>query len=95
MTGEVLVDNRIELEEDHAVFVNRFERCRHLLYLIAGRILGGNERIEEAVQRCFTTASRKPPKFRYEGAFRCWLLRVLIDEALLILIQERERINYV
>jgi DNA-directed RNA polymerase specialized sigma24 family protein len=95
MTGEVLVENRIELEEDHVVFVTRFERCRHLLYLIAGRILGGNERIEDAVRHCFTTASRKPPKFRYEGAFRCWLLRVLIDEALLILIQERERINYV
>jgi len=37
---------------------------------------------------CKTAGSRLPPnspKFEYEGAFRSWLLRILIDEALIIL----------
>jgi len=36
------------------------------------------------------TASRNPPKFDSEGAFRSWLARVLIHEALAILRENRE-----
>jgi hypothetical protein len=36
------------------------------------------------VESCRATASRNPPRFEYEGAFRSWLVRVLIDEALAI-----------
>jgi len=89
MTNDTLIANG--LEESPFVFSARFSRCRGLLCFIARKVLRGNERAESAVHNCFVTASRHPPRFEYEGAFRCWLLRVLIDEALLILHEERER----
>jgi DNA-directed RNA polymerase specialized sigma24 family protein len=70
--------------EHPAVFV-RFSRCRRSLYFIARRVLGSAEGVEEAVQNCLLVASRNPPMFENEGAFRSWLLRILIDETLLIL----------
>jgi len=48
-------------------------------------VLGDEERVPLAVQNCWRTASRNPPRFEFEGAFRSWLVRVLIDEALAIL----------
>jgi DNA-directed RNA polymerase specialized sigma24 family protein len=41
------------------------------------------------VGRCFLKARENPPEFHYQGAFRSWLVRILIDEALLILIEKR------
>jgi hypothetical protein len=70
------------------VFDDRFSRCRRLLYFIARRVLGGSEGAEEAVKNCLLTVTRNLPKFESEGAFRSWLLRILIDEALLILRQK-------
>lgn len=80
-------------EEDPAVFDARFRRSRRLLYFLASRVLGGDERAGEVVENCFiTAASHRPSRFGSEGAFRCWLLRVLIDEALRILRDERDAI---
>lgn len=79
-------------QENPAVFEARFSRCHGLLRLIAERVLGDSERVEEAIENCRLTASRKPPRFEYEGAFRGWLLRILIDEAL-VLQQEQKSIN--
>ncbi len=70
--------------ETPAVFNTRFSRCQGLLYFIACRVLDGYEGAENAVQNCFRAASRNPPKFEHESAFRSWLLRVLIDKALVI-----------
>jgi DNA-directed RNA polymerase specialized sigma24 family protein len=70
------------LEEDPGVFQARFWRSYQLMHFIACRVLGGPEPAEEAVYNCWHTASRHPPRFEYEGAFRSWLARVLIDEAL-------------
>jgi DNA-directed RNA polymerase specialized sigma24 family protein len=72
------------LQEDPTVFDARFSRCRGLLHFIACRVLGGTERAEDSVQNCWLTASRNPPRFEHEGAFRSWLLRIVIDEALVI-----------
>jgi DNA-directed RNA polymerase specialized sigma24 family protein len=66
------------------VFDEWFSRCRQLLHFIACRVLGGSERADLAVHNCWLTASCKLPHFEREGAFRSWLLRVLIDEALAI-----------
>ena len=74
-------------QEHPSVFEVRFSRCRRLLHFTACRVLGGPERAEDAVENCGLTASRNPPQFEYEGAFRSWLVRVLIDEALAILRQ--------
>ena len=71
-------------QENAEVFAARFSRCRNLLHVIACRVLGGPERADEAIANCWLTASRNPAIFGYEGAFRSWLLRVLIDEALII-----------
>jgi DNA-directed RNA polymerase specialized sigma24 family protein len=70
-------------------FCARFSRCRRLLHLVACRVLEGTESADEAVQNCFLAARRKEPEFQDEGAFRSWLLRVLIDEALQIRYREQ------
>jgi DNA-directed RNA polymerase specialized sigma24 family protein len=75
--------------EDPDIFHTRFSRCRRLLHFVAGRVLGGPERTEDVVENCWLKASRNPPRFEYEGAFRSWLVRVLIDEALAILRQNQ------
>lgn len=77
-------------QEHPIVFAARFARCRAMLYFLAGRILGGPERLEDVVQSCWVTASRNPPRFGDEGAFRSWLVRVLMDEALTILRRNQE-----
>ena len=72
-------------EEDPAVFDARFGRCSQMLHMIARRILFDPELAEKAVENCRTTASRNPPRFQYGGAFKSWLFKVLIDEALALL----------
>ena len=90
-TFELRVDENISgrnsLKEHFIVFEDRFSRCRPLLHFLACRILSSPENVKEAVHNCRITASRNPPRFEYEGAFRSWLVRVLIDEALAILRQ--------
>jgi DNA-directed RNA polymerase specialized sigma24 family protein len=76
-------------DEDPAVFHTRFWRCHRLLHFIACRVLGSSERVDDAIENCWLRASRNPQRFEYEGAFRSWLVRVLIDEALAILRQNQ------
>ena len=72
-------------QEQFALFAQRFLRSYRLLHFIVCRVLGDEERAHVAIQNCWRTASRNPPHFEYEGAFRSWLVRVLINEALAIL----------
>jgi hypothetical protein len=83
MTNGFSVANR--LREDPAEFRARFSRCYRLLHFIACRVLGGPEQADDAIENCRRTASRNLRRFEYEGAFRSWLVRVLIDEALALL----------
>lgn len=71
-------------QDERATFGARFRRCQTLLGFIASQILDGSESVDEALRNCWISASRKRPNFEYESAFRSWLLRVLIDEALAI-----------
>ena len=87
MTNDFFIAKR--LDEDPAVFHTRFWRCRKLLHFIACRVLGSSERADGAIENCWVRASRNPPRFEYESAFRGWLVRVLIDEALTILRQNQ------
>ena len=66
-----------------------FSRYRHVLSLVAYRVLGSHAEAEDAVRKCLLTVSDHVPKFEHEGAFRCWLVRVLIDEAVTILARRR------
>jgi DNA-directed RNA polymerase specialized sigma24 family protein len=88
MASAFLMGNR--QQENPAVFHARFSRCSRLLHFIACRVLGGCERAGEAIENSWLRASWNPPRFEYEGAFRSWLVRVLIDEALAIL-REKEQ----
>ena len=66
-----------------------FSRYRRTLSLVAYRVLGNHEEAEDAVQNCLRTAADNVPRFEHEGAFRCWLVRVLIDEAVILLNKQR------
>jgi len=68
---DIAISNRAG--ERPRVFAARFSHCRRLLHFIACRVLGGNEGAEHAVKSCWRSASRNPPKFEHEGAFRSWL----------------------
>ena len=72
------------------MFRARFQRSHQLLHFIACRVLGGPEQADDAIESCWLMASRNPPRFEYEGAFRGWLVRVLIDQAL-VLLRDKER----
>jgi len=73
------------LESDPKIFEDRFARCRRLLHFLAARILGSQDEAEDAVRNCRAAASRNPPSFESEGAFRSWLARIFIDEACALL----------
>jgi DNA-directed RNA polymerase specialized sigma24 family protein len=73
------------LEPDPKIIEDRFARCRRLLHFFAARILGSQDEAEDAVRNCRSAASRNPPSFESEGAFRSWLARILIDEACALL----------
>jgi len=79
-----------ESPEQAQGFAFRFSPYRPLLYSLACRVLGDIPGAENALENCWRTASRNPPEFDYEGAFRSWLARVLINEALAILRKNRE-----
>ena len=66
-------------------FESRFIKNRKLIVFVARRVLDSHKDAEIAVKKCFKTASRNPPLFTQDGAFRSWILRMVIDEALLIL----------
>jgi DNA-directed RNA polymerase specialized sigma24 family protein len=76
-------------DERKSAFELQFARSRRLLYFVAHRILHCIEEAEEAVKNCRLTASCNPPRFTSEGAFKSWLVRILIDEATLLLRQKQ------
>jgi DNA-directed RNA polymerase specialized sigma24 family protein len=81
------------VQEDLVVFTARSSRCHGLLHFIACRVLSDTKGARDAVQNCWLTASRHSPKFEHEGAFRSWLLRIVIDDALAIRRMKKESIS--
>ena len=63
--------------------------CRGVAAYFTCRVLRSCEGADEAVERCFLTACGDPQEFEYEGAFRSWLVRIVIDEALRILVKRK------
>ena len=78
-------------QETAMSFEERFWQWRGSLFLIAYRVLGDARTATEAVENCFLKASRKPPTFASDGAFGSWILRILIDEAVLIHCDQKNR----
>jgi DNA-directed RNA polymerase specialized sigma24 family protein len=83
------LQSKRQLKED--TFEQQFSSCRELLHYIACRILTSVDEAERAVRNCHRTASRNPPAFQSEGAFKGWLVRILIDEATLLLPRKESR----
>jgi len=73
------------LADNHRSSYARASRYRRLLHSVAHRVLGNPDRAAIAVENCLFSASRHAPAFGCEGAFRSWLVRLAIDEALAIL----------
>jgi RNA polymerase sigma-70 factor, ECF subfamily len=78
------------LQGDRNAFEILFSRYRPILYRLAQRILRNHEESEDAVQNCSLVAFRKMESFKYEGAFRSWLARILVNEAITTL-RKRKR----
>ena len=79
------------LQGDPNAFEILFSRYRPILYRLAQRILRNHEEAEDAVQNCSLAAFCKMGSFKYEGAFRSWLARILVNEAITIF-RRRKRI---
>jgi len=74
-------------------FDARFSRCYNLLHFIARRILDSSKNADDVIELCRVKASQSCLEFEQEGAFRSWLVRVLIDEARAVLWRNRQRLN--
>ena len=72
------------LQERLTQFDTRFSRYHGLLRFIACRVLPNSEGAAEAIENCRVRASQNLPEFEQEGAFRSWLVRILLDEAMAI-----------
>jgi RNA polymerase sigma-70 factor, ECF subfamily len=86
--GKLISDG---LQGDRNAFEILFSRYRPILYGLAQRILHNHEESEDAVQNCSLVAFCKMDSFKCEGAFRSWLARILVNEAITIL-RKRKRI---
>jgi RNA polymerase sigma-70 factor, ECF subfamily len=70
------------------------ELCSHyygFLYFLACRVLGEREDSQDAVQNCLLRAVRNLQQFKNDGAFRSWLARILVNEAIDLLRKKRRR----
>ena len=74
----------VETPKNPEILKDWFLRRRELLHYVACRALGGPEGADLVLQNCWLRASRNTPRFDSISEFRSWLLRVLIDEALII-----------
>jgi RNA polymerase sigma-70 factor (ECF subfamily) len=81
------------LQGDRDAFNVLFTRYRQLLYCLAYRVLRNHEESEDAVQNCSLLAYCKLAAFKHEWAFRSWLARILVNEAVSILRQRKSRLR--
>ena len=71
-------------QEQRAEFEGRFSRCRNSLYFLAWGSLGTVEEAEEALENCYRKACRQAKKFTSDGEFGSWMIRMLINEIVLV-----------
>lgn len=73
------------IEPHHTRCERGVERYRRLLHFIADHVLGNPNKAAICVDNCLYRAAQHVAAFNCEGAFRSWLVRLVIDEALMIL----------
>ena len=89
MNSNTQSENRSEAvavsQADLTTLETWISRYRRVLYFVAYRVLGNHTDAEDAVQSCMLSIRRRVPSLEHEGGFRACVVRVLIDEALVIL----------
>jgi DNA-directed RNA polymerase specialized sigma24 family protein len=81
---ETIPVSRVSADNRRSSYV-RASRYRRLLHFVALRVLGNPDRADIAVENCLFSAAHRVTAFDCEGAFRGWLVRIAIDQALAIL----------
>lgn len=76
-----MISKNQELREE---FEGRFSRCRNSLYFLAWGALGNVGEAEEALENCYRRARREARRFNSDGEFGSWMIRVLINEVVLV-----------
>ncbi len=71
-----------------------FSRYYKFLHALACRVLGGREDAQDVVQNCLFRAVRRLQQFNSDGAFRNWLARILVNEAIDLLRKRRTRLGF-
>jgi RNA polymerase sigma-70 factor, ECF subfamily len=66
---------------DLAAFETLVKRHRDVVYRVAARTVGSGD-AEDVSQDAFLRAFHRLPRFRSEGPFRAWLLRITQNAAL-------------
>jgi len=79
------------LRGDQEALNDLFSRYYRFLYFLASRVVGGREDAQDAVQNCLLRAVRNLRQFNNDGAFRSWLARILVNEAIDLLRKRRRR----
>jgi len=85
----VLITNA--LLGDEQALNDLFTRHYQFLHFLACRVLGGPDDAQDVVQNCMLRAIRNLQQFNNAGAFRNWLARILVNEAINVLRQRRRR----
>src|SRR5215469_13452725 len=79
------------LRGDEGALNDLFSRYHRFLHFLACRVLGGREDAQDVVQNCLLRAVRNLQQFNNGGAFRSWLARILVNEAIDLLRKRRRR----
>ncbi|MBN2308105.1 MAG: RNA polymerase sigma factor [Candidatus Hydrogenedentes bacterium] len=79
------------VEGDEAAFHMLFDRYRALVYNFARYMLNDPFRAEDILQDTFLSVARSAPRYRPEGRFRTWLLRIVRNRCLNLLEADRAR----
>jgi len=79
------------LHGNEAALNDLLSRYYGFLHFLACRVLGGREDAEDVVQNCLLRAVRNLQQFNNDGAFRSWLARILVNEAIDLLRKRRRR----
>jgi DNA-directed RNA polymerase specialized sigma24 family protein len=76
-------------QEHRAEFEGRFSRCRNSLYFLAWGALGSVGEAEEVMENCYRKACRQPQRSTSDGELGSWMIRLLINEIVLVANQRR------
>ncbi len=76
-------------QENRGEFEGRYSRCRNSLCFLARGALGSVGEAEQAMENCYRKACRQPKRFTSDGDFGSWIIRLLINEIVLVANQRR------